>query len=216
MEESTKKMDLIEFKDLPDKSTPLTSENLNHNFKELAKGIDEASKTGAGGIAVQEEEPTDESDLLWIKPSESAEPVDCVVDSLDGNETTKAPSVRAVKNKLEVLNGYVLFDGDEQSEVTLNDDVSNYKYLEIYYYTDNINSGISSIKTITDYNIVNITDSYYGDRWGYNANIKLKLDGKKITKTSEYRLGGSNNNFDKMWIKDSNFHLVKVIGYKEV
>lgn len=34
-------MDLIEFKDLPDTSTPLNADNLNHNFNELNNDIDE-------------------------------------------------------------------------------------------------------------------------------------------------------------------------------
>lgn len=34
-------MDLIEFKSLPDTSTPVNASNLNHNFSELNNGIDE-------------------------------------------------------------------------------------------------------------------------------------------------------------------------------
>lgn len=37
-------MALIEFKDLPDKSTPLNSANLNNNFNELKNGIDDLSE----------------------------------------------------------------------------------------------------------------------------------------------------------------------------
>lgn len=33
-------MDLIQFKNLPDTSTPLNADNLNHNFNELKNGID--------------------------------------------------------------------------------------------------------------------------------------------------------------------------------
>lgn len=34
-------MDLIEFKNLPDTSTPLNADNLNHNFNELNNGIED-------------------------------------------------------------------------------------------------------------------------------------------------------------------------------
>lgn len=56
-------------------------------------------KTGAGNIlAVSDEEPTNPGTKVWIKPNE-LQKVDSteVIDSLEGNETNLAPSVRAVK-----------------------------------------------------------------------------------------------------------------------
>lgn len=59
--------------------------------------------TGSGNILkVSEEEPTNPGTKVWIKPNE-LQKVDSteVIDSLEGNETNLAPSVRAVKNALK-------------------------------------------------------------------------------------------------------------------
>lgn len=58
--------------------------------------------TGSGNILkVSEEEPTNPGTKVWINPNE-LQKVDSteVIDSLEGNETNLAPSVRAVKNAL--------------------------------------------------------------------------------------------------------------------
>ena len=61
--------------------------------------------TGSGNvIVVSDEEPTNEATKVWINPDEIGQQKDsAVIDSLAGNETTKAPSVRAVKEKTNTI-----------------------------------------------------------------------------------------------------------------
>lgn len=58
--------------------------------------------TGAGNIlAVSEEEPTNPGTKVWINPEKIVkQPASNVVDSLEGNEADKSPSVRAVKEAI--------------------------------------------------------------------------------------------------------------------
>ena len=53
-------------------------------------------------IVISEEQPTTEDWKIWIDTNEVNNLGSEVVDSLDGNETNKAPSVRAVKEELNV------------------------------------------------------------------------------------------------------------------
>lgn len=66
---------------------------------------DERIPTGSGGgseIVISEEEPTTEDWKIWINPDDPINNIGSeVVDSLDGNETNKAPSVRAVNGIIE-------------------------------------------------------------------------------------------------------------------
>lgn len=59
--------------------------------------------TGAGNIlAVSEEEPTNPGTKVWINPDKIVkQPASNVVDSLEGNETDKSPSVKAVKEGIK-------------------------------------------------------------------------------------------------------------------
>lgn len=83
-------------------------------------------------IAITDNEPTDEDIKLWIPTSVSNTKASEVVDSLDGNQTGYAPSVRVVN---DVLKGIVLYDNVDGTTdtITLSDSVANYNYVEVFY-----------------------------------------------------------------------------------
>ena len=61
--------------------------------------------TGSGNVvSVSEEEPTNPSTKIWIKPSKMARyAASYVVDSMEGTDTDKAPSVNAVKEYVKEI-----------------------------------------------------------------------------------------------------------------
>lgn len=92
-----------EWKNLPDKSTPITAERLNH----MEDGIYNAFLSGSGGIEIGTEMPTDPTINLWINPDESQkQKASQVVNSMVGNEIDKSPSVDSVKKYVDKANTY--------------------------------------------------------------------------------------------------------------
>ena len=81
---------------------PISNGQLLYDITTGETALDTGGKrvtTGAGNVlAVSDEEPTNPGTKVWIKPNE-LQKVDSteVIDSLEGNETNLAPSVRAVK-----------------------------------------------------------------------------------------------------------------------
>lgn len=139
-------MALIEFKDLPDTSTPLNAENLNNNFN--------------------------------------------------------------------ALKGEVLFEGSTTGNITLNDSVSNYDILEIFYKNQD---GYSDSKRIHSPNnkIVSLDLSYYNNgtqnfqHWTGN----IEISNTSITHSIDYyyeNSGGTTNAPQTI----NYIQIEKVIGYK--
>lgn len=85
----------------------------------LVAAINEAASTGGSGndVYIGTTEPSSEDVKLWVNPSEDyANVVTEVVNSLDGDQTTLAPSVHAVKtantySTTEVKTGETWVDG---------------------------------------------------------------------------------------------------------
>lgn len=124
--------------------------------------------TGGGTtIAIQEEEPTNPATKIWINPEEIAKTVASnVIDSMDGDSHTlapsvhaakeyidnkitndtepsledKAPSVKAMKNYANSLQPVLLWTNPEPSssmgDTNINIDLSKYHYIEIEFFTD--------------------------------------------------------------------------------
>lgn len=94
----------------------------------------EISATGGTGTWIGEDEPpADENYNMWVDPTEPLNNVGSeVVNSLSGNETDKAPSVRAV-------NGTILYENENGSneDITLSDNAKNYSKLVIEYKSNN-------------------------------------------------------------------------------
>lgn len=119
-------MEKIQFEDY--KEPYLNAETLNQMQNNIATAIDE--KGSGSGIHIGTDEPTDTN--VWINPDEPLNVMGTeVVDSLSGDETNKAPSVRAV-------NGTILFENEDGlvPDITLNESVANYNKIVIEFRID--------------------------------------------------------------------------------
>lgn len=98
---------------------PISNGQLLYDITTGETALDTGGKrvtTGAGNVlAVSEEEPTNPGTKVWIKPNE-LQKVDSteVIDSLKGNETNLAPSVRAVKNAIKEVDDKNNYSTEEQ------------------------------------------------------------------------------------------------------
>lgn len=141
-----------------------------------------------------------------------------IVDSLAGSSKKDAPSINAVNNKLNsamVKDAVVLFEGNTNNDVTLNDVLSNYEYVDIYY-----NAGkcyqIERFQTISDNIMLYSVDYDTGtaDNWGVvNLYKYLKVNSNVMTVKAYNRIWkyeqGTIDEDRKNYI-----YIRKVIGYK--
>ena len=168
-----------------------------------------------------DEAPADTDIKLWFPNDVVNTKASEVVNSMDGNETDMSPSVHSVK---EYINGTVLYNDETGSNgnVTLTDNVENYKKLKIYGY-----------RSLGNYNVPfyhEILYPYDDLRVGltcsvYNSEVVLVttgiftviLSGNQITKMNQttYNIG----NDSILSITNSNgtsMYITRVVGYKEV
>ena len=115
--------------------------------------------------------------------------------------------------------------------VTLNDDWSNYTFIEIWYnkYDPNAsdvskrkaepsNYGLSYTKIYTAVPYINRDEGWDGHYWGSYYNIVLQLTGTR-TLTDKgtdraWEFGGNNGNVTQFWTYHMSASIVKVIGWK--
>lgn len=94
--------------------------------------------SGDGGkeVFIQSTEPTEETAELWIDTDELIPEESMVVNSLEGNETTKAPSVNIAK---QTFVGTTLWENTSTSSsfagqsITLANSIENYSYYEVLH-----------------------------------------------------------------------------------
>ena len=120
----------------------------------------------------------------------------------------------AINAVLAKITPTVLFEGSATDNFTINDDISNYKKV-IIYYTDNNGSRTSRMFGNTDLSndITVALDSDYNAGEQYNTKVRMfRIAGKNVTK-----FGHSNFNFvDKSIFYDDNIIINLIEGYKEV
>lgn len=141
-----------------------------------------------------------------------------VIDSLEVGSSTNAPSIDAVNN---ALNGVVLYESESgtTTDITLNDSVENYSYLEIYY--NRHNNGFTSTKVDTR-NLTNIClfTSYYTGSPSDDSGIhRFYTSNITITGNSLQRIASHVSQMRKNGVWETNddsqyFYITKVIGYK--
>jgi hypothetical protein len=131
-----------------------------------------------------------------------------VVDSMSGTETNKAPSVNAVKL---FLYGTTLYSDATGSsgDVTLNDSIANYPFIEIFYTS----SGYESSKKIDtrfvttfNLNLPFIYNNEYFDRMS-----KYSIANNKITFLANLTC---NSDFTQVSVGNPEIAIKEVIGYK--
>lgn len=143
-----------------------------------------------GLFEVTPNEPTDEYIKLWIDNGEISPAYSEVVNSLDGNETTKAPSVQAVKKSIPKVIWEGQLSGGEEKALTL----SNVKrFLKCYVsipfedsgvfvsgsFTIEINNSSKNIKDMTGSIVLDESDSQNHTNY-YVIAAKYNIDTKKI------------------------------------
>ena len=172
-------MQKINFKNLPDTSTPLSAENLNL----LQDNIENAIDTVASDI------PT-------------------VVDSLDGDSTTDAPSVHAVK---EGLNGTVLYNNatGTTGNITLNSEIENYNTFKIFYTTPNAYVGIAEFFVISGATYA-IDKNRIDQQVVYIYQNKIQISGTSLSNLTNRTYTVT----DGTIVDNNPISINKIIGYK--
>ena len=93
----------VEFKDLPDTTTPVDATNLNALQSLMRQDIQDNQSVPSGGTTGQVLKKTSDTDYDIEWANETSQ----VVDNLDGNSTTLAPSQNAVSNAISSISEVV-------------------------------------------------------------------------------------------------------------
>lgn len=132
-----------------------------------------------------------------------------VIDGLEDNSTTNAPSQRAVN---EALKKAILFNdaSNTATTITLNDSVVNYEYIEIFYKN---NDSLHSSLKVHQANGKKISlDSHYPD--GSSAYLKFAratISGTTITINSQTQVNISGSSLST---STGNYtYITRVVGY---
>lgn len=154
---------------------------------------------------------------LYIADTDGNNPInvldkikDLVVDNLDGNATDKAPSQRAILELLDKLTPVVLFDGDENGTITLNDSVNNYEYIEIFFRQQQYTAIYNSVKIYHPWNVqADLTAIQAANGGSGIASAYVVINDTTIRKAGYniYWTNGGNTHTDAIYI-------TRVLGYK--
>lgn len=184
-------------------------ETINNNADELD------TKTQIFQGDTPPEDPEDGA--LWVDTDDEG-----IIVEVDQEVSTSSKNAVSNKAITEYVNGTVLFEGNLASEITLNDSLANYKYIEIFgYATDSVSSSGKKIYTkIENPNnslfYLNGFDIEESSKIFYLKTATCLCENKKITFETNYQWykqgdgttgGGSTGNY---------IRITKVIGYKEV
>ena len=108
------------------------------------------------------------------------------------------------------INGTVLYESENGTvgEITLLEDASNFKFLEIYF--QNIDGIVSSQKTVyTTKNII-LDITVVGSSQIFVSNAGIAIDGNKIT----WKWNRRGNSWNSYTDDGQAIRILKVIGYK--
>lgn len=160
----------------------------------------------------------------WIIKAKNTTPTMASIVDAYSTSTTDAYSCRYVNNEIEdineKINGYVLYDNSSGSnqQITLNDTVVNYSYLEITYKDDQniyetkkinvINNAWYSLSVIQFFMVSASSTISRTVIRGEN----IKLEDNKI-KNGNYNATEITNNATNIY-DNNNIYITKVIGYK--
>lgn len=127
--------------------------------------------------------------------------------------------------KKQILAPYILYEGNESmtdSNITLEDDVSNYQYLEIFYFyyadLDDIKCK-SSIKIYNpNGNIAMLTGNYDNGTRYYSETARYTINGTSMIRSLATRwrfgTGGENNTRANTTSSNQSIFIYRVVGYK--
>ena len=134
--------------------------------------------------------------------------------NFENNKTpASATTMNTFQNNIEnAINGKILFEGNSFVDIELNDNVSNYKYIEFFYTTSNKTSGSKKVLSNSEYATL-------------DANLYSVTESKFIQYTRTVAISGtniSNYSFQTIEINNSSTNLInsngiiitKIVGYK--
>lgn len=125
---------------------------------------------------------------------------------------------KLMKNYLKKSDGIekptTLYEGTVAGNITLNDNVSNYKYIEIYYHD---NDTIYNSVKVEDANnkLVQFYGGYYYMTVFYQKNGRAKINGNTITFESTITIELNSTKYPQITEGNNVFTINKVLGYKE-
>lgn len=104
----------------------------------------------------------------------------------------------------------VLFEGNSNTTITLNDNISKFDYLHIYYVSDN-NRQIAIYEEGKNCGIIGINFTEDSDTiWLKTAVIEVAGNTLQLKRFKNINIGITNNSFNS----NANIYITKVVGYK--
>ena len=135
-----------------------------------------------------------------------------------GYENSKVNAANLNKlqtNAEEAANGVVLFEGASVATASLNDNISNYEYIDIFYNA--FNSQCHSVRVNADEtNVILLQTVHSGSDGSINFNSRgVKLSGNQIVTEAERYSATAISLAKEISISHTNnITITKIIGYK--
>lgn len=130
------------------------------------------------------------------------------------NQTpASATTMNTFQNNIEnAINGKILFEGNSGGNIELNDNVSNYDYIEFFYTTANKVSGSKKVLSNSEYatldaNLYSITASKF-----ILYTRTVAISGTNISNYSSQTI--EINNSSTNLINSNSILITKIVGYK--
>ena len=182
----------------------------NETKKVKAKNVG----TGGGGsevVIIDDEQPTSEFNKLWIDTGE----VGSAASEITNEYSTSVGKGYSADYSNKAFGGVVLYENSTGSNdsITLNDSITNYKYIEIFYgsatryqTSSKIDLRVNNGGTLTEIHSDNNGAMYFNTRTITISGTTLATDG---TRYSSGQSGAWTN-----WSNTNSIYIYKVIGYK--
>ena len=132
------------------------------------------------------------------------------------NSKINATNLNTLQTNMEQSsNGVVLFEGASVATATLNDTVSNYKFIDIFYNA--FNSQCHSVRVLAaETNVILLQTIHSGTDGSINFNSRgVKLNGNQIvTEAERYSATAISLSKEIAISHTNNITITKVVGYK--
>ena len=166
-------------------------------------------KVASSDVVISNEQP--ENDFkLWVNNGEIEPMASEVVNTLEGNESNKAPSVAIINEMFSPVLLYNNLDGNNSS-VTLDDNIENYDYIVIDFMVEN-NIATHIFQSINGKEI-SVSESILVPGENYVRNNQYRIDGNVLTLiySINYHLNVAGYHYDG---DISELKITRVLGYK--
>ena len=135
------------------------------------------------------------------------------INFINNQTPASATTMNTFQNNIEnAINGKILFEGNSFVDIELNDNVSNYKYIEFFYTTNNKISGSKKVLSNSEYatldaNLYSVTESKF-----IQYTRTVAISGTNISNYSFQTIEINNSSTN---LTNSNYIIItKIVGYK--